>query len=56
MHTHSPAGSVEELRQRLAEDMMNTGNTSLALDVNLVNPYAQGVVPPPSATPCEWGA
>jgi len=45
----SPAGSVEELRQRLAEDMMKTGNLSLALDVNLVNPYAQGVVPPPPA-------
>ncbi|KAF5841611.1 hypothetical protein DUNSADRAFT_12067 [Dunaliella salina] len=43
----SPAGSVEELRQRLAEDMMRTGNLSLAMDVNLVNPYAQGVMPPP---------
>jgi len=54
IHTHafSPAGSVDDLRQRLADDMMATGNLSLALDVNLLNPYAQGVVPPtPSYNP-----
>jgi len=42
----SPAGTVEELRERLAENMMATGNHTLALDVNLLNPYAQGVIPP----------
>lgn len=46
--THSPAGPIEDLRERLAEDMMASGTTALALDVNLINPYAQGVVPPPT--------
>ena len=53
-------GTVEELRERLGENMMATGNLSLALDVNLLNPYAQGVMPPatPSFNPAfagGWG-